>query len=129
MADTNSTGAPAPTQPLTFEEARDLLERLPPEQFYQIEALIEREPGGPARPQHPFVELGSAEGTTESIDVVLAYMHQSLFAEIENPGGSSRVSSDHLSGQLRLLEGLRSAVAYLGQMAMPGNVTKLEGRS
>ena len=72
MATANSTGAPAPTQPLTFEKAYNLLKDLPPEQFIQIEALIERELDGSALPQHPFIELGSVEGTTISIDVVLA---------------------------------------------------------
>ena len=55
-------------------------------------------------------------------------MHQSLFAEMENQAGTP-INSDHLSGELRILEGLRSAVAYLGELATPANVRKLEGKS
>ena len=77
-------------------------------------------------PEHPFIEADSTEGTLISITVVLAYMHLSLLGEIEVRQHSHLNNTDHLSGQIRILEGLQDAVKYVGDLdAARCNVTKL----
>ena len=81
----------------------------------------------PTQPLHPFIEPGSGEGTYLAINGVLAFLQDRLYRECEVVGGSLPVGVDHIVGELRILEGLRSAVKYLSHLdAVPtGNVTKL----
>ena len=82
----------------------------------------------PPQPLNPFIEEGDAEATHYAIDCVLALIQEyeiGLQATYEH---SEPSDSKHMSGMLRVLDGVRGAVKYLSHLdAVPiDNVTRLE---
>ena len=84
----------------------------------------------PIQPTNPFICPGDADGTRQAISEIIAFLRDRWMAELELCGveGGIETSDTVMSAEMRILDGIESAVEYLHHLgAAPcDNVTKLE---
>ena len=68
----------------------------------------------PDQPSNPFICAGDADGTRQAISEIIAFLHDRWMAELELCGeGSIPSSAEQISAEMRILDGIGSAVEYL----------------
>ncbi len=72
----------------------------------------------PCAPRHPLIDPDDPEGTQLAICAVLALLKDYRFTQVEQfENADARIKPDYLVGEIRILEGLDSAVRYLADLA------------
>ena len=81
----------------------------------------------PDQPTNPFICAGDADGTRQAISEIIAFLHDRWMAELELCGVEDRIEtiSAVVSAEMRILDGIDSAVEYLAGLVPCDNVTKL----
>ena len=84
----------------------------------------------PDQPTNPFISPGDADGTRQAISEFIAFLNDRWMTELELCCEDGRIDTRAtvVSAEMRILDGIGSAVEYLHHLgAVPNdNVTKLE---
>ena len=81
----------------------------------------------PDQPTNPLICAGDADGTRQAISEIIAFLHDRWMAELELCSADGRIetSATVVSAEMRILDGIGSAVEYLAGLVPCDNVTKL----